>query len=426
MVPPAAAATQTINLAAIGLGSRAAHMCRLIGRADADVRLTTIVDPNPEPARARAARAELPGAATVDVVPDIESLGDRAGDLHGLVIGTPCHLHAPLAVQAAALGLPLFLEKPVATSWDQVRALAAAYEGREASIVVSFPLRLTAHVQTAMNVIRSGRLGVITQVQAINNVPYGGVYFGQWYRDYDKVGGLWLQKATHDFDYISYLLRSAPETVTAMHSRRAYGGTMPHDLVCSRCDRNTVCPESPVQLRARGDDGGTLGLGGTKPKDQADHACCFSDGIRNQDAGSAILMYASGAHASYTQNFIARRSAGLRGATIIGYDATLRFDWQSDAVTVIDHHRDRVDRIPVNATGSHGGGDTQLARNFVDVLRGRDVSRSPLSAGLTSAAACLAARDAANTGIAQRVPHFGPTPEGDGFPRVAGGPIEPA
>ena len=30
--------TRTLNLAAIGLGSRAAHMCRLIARADADVR----------------------------------------------------------------------------------------------------------------------------------------------------------------------------------------------------------------------------------------------------------------------------------------------------------------------------------------------------------------------------------------------------
>src|SRR5687767_16035043 len=90
--------TRTLNLAAIGLGSRAAHMCRLIARADADVRFTTIVDPSPGQARARAARAELPGAAKVDVIADVESLLDRgAADLHGLIIGTPCHLHAPLA-----------------------------------------------------------------------------------------------------------------------------------------------------------------------------------------------------------------------------------------------------------------------------------------------------------------------------------------
>src|SRR5215216_4103278 len=107
-----------------------------------------------------------------------------------------------------------------------------------------------------MDIIRSGRLGVINQVQSVNNVPYGGVYCGQWYLDFEKTGGLWLQKATHDFDYITQLLASHPATITAMHSRLAYGGSMPPELVCSRCDRNDTCPESPQNLALRGDDGG--------------------------------------------------------------------------------------------------------------------------------------------------------------------------
>ncbi len=142
----------------------------------------------------------------------------------------------------------------------------------------------------------------------------------------------------------------------------------------------------------------------------------------NQDAGSALIQYGNGAHAAYVQNFLPRLSAGHRGATVIGYAATLRFDWQTDTVTVIDHHRDRVDRIAVAAPGVHGGGDEALARNFVDVVRGRDGPHASLADGLLSAAVCLAARDAANLGVTRRVPGADePGGSADGrFPRGAG------
>jgi predicted dehydrogenase len=257
-----------------------------------------------------------------------------------------------------------------------------------------------------VEILRSGRLGTINQVQAVNNVAYGGVYFGQWYRDYQKAGGLWLQKATHDFDYINCLIAAAspgarPVSITAMHSRTVYGGDLPEDLRCSTCDRTAECPESPTNLQLRGNDGGILNY--AVPGPSSDHACAFSESIKNQDAGSAIVMYSDGTHAVYSQNFLTRGSAGRRGVTITGYHATLQFDWQNDSITVIDHHRDQVDRIQVDSQGSHGGGDAALAKNFVDVMRKRAVSNSPLDQGLLSAAMCLSARESAERGITQDI-----------------------
>lgn len=171
-------------------------------------------------------------------------------------------------------------------------------------------------------------------------------------------------------------------------TRMAYGGDMPHGLRCSGCDRASTCPESPAGIARRGDDGG-VGTG--------DHLCVFGDGIKLQDAGAALLAYEGGAHASYTQNFLSRRTAGSRGATVTGYEATLSFDWYKETVTVVDHHSDRVDSFRVRATSGHLGGDEALARNFVDLCLGRDESRTDLAAGLLSAAMCLAARESAHT-----------------------------
>ena len=163
---------------------------------------------------------------------------------------------------------------------------------------------------------------------------------------------------------------------------------MPHRLRCSGCELAATCLESPHGVARRGDDGG-VGTG--------DHFCVYGDGIELQDAGAALVAYEGGAHAAYTQNFLSRRSAASRGATITGYQATLSFDWYEGDVTVIDHHRDRVDSIRFTETSGHLGGDEALARNFVDVCLGRDESRTGLASGLLSSAMCLAARESAHS-----------------------------
>ena len=60
--------------------------------------------------------------------------------LDGICIGTRCSLHTPMALLAGQYGVPIFLEKPVSTSWEQLEALSELLPSSE-SIVVSFPLR---------------------------------------------------------------------------------------------------------------------------------------------------------------------------------------------------------------------------------------------------------------------------------------------
>ena len=178
--------------------------------------------------------------------------------------------------------------------------------------------------------------------------------------------------------------------------------------------------ESPENMQTRGDDGGA---------GKGDHPCMFGDRIANQDAGSALIMYDSGVHTSYTQNFVTRR-AGRRGAIITGYGATLQFDWYTERMKVTDHHTGRVDDVHCPSQGSHGGGDGVLTRNFAQMMRGEAVSAAPLDAGLLSAAMCLAAREAAHSGQYQPVPRIGDRIEkhdiAAGTPVFTGHQLEPA
>jgi predicted dehydrogenase len=385
------------RLAVIGLGHRAAAMIASMQTVDPKVSVRAVADPDTESARQRLA---MVGDARARVYPSADVMLEDPADYDGVVIGTRCHLHTRMAIKVASAGLPLFLEKPVAISLEELGALREAFRGREDEVVVSFPLRHTPLFSKALEVVRSGTLGTINQIQATNNVPYGGVYFGQWYRNHDQTGGLWLQKATHDFDYINLLAGSRPVGVAAMESRRVYGGEKPHDLRCSACDETKTCPESPQNLARRGDDGGMY----QDSHDRTDHWCAFSREIQNHDAGSALIMYENGIHASYSQNFLSRRSAYRRGATVVGYEATLEFDLAPMELRIIHHRSEKVEQLRVDGEDDgHAGGDRILAENFLDLVKGRARPNASLRDGLLSAAMCLAARESARTKTFQRV-----------------------
>jgi predicted dehydrogenase len=385
-----------VRIAVIGLGGRVTGLIQLMMKIDSEVQLAAVADPDGESVKKKIKDLNIEDKP-IAIYKDADDLLAQADRYDAVMIGTHCKMHSPLAAKVASTGLPLFLEKPVAINAEQLATLAEAFKGREDSVTVSFPLRYTPLFTAAWEVVRSGRLGEINQVQAINNVSYGGVYFGQWYRDFDQVGGLWLQKATHDFDYMNLLTGAAPVTIAAMTTQNVFGGEMPFDLRCSKCDLTETCLESPKNQTRRGDAGGASEVG-------QDHACLFSEGIRNQDAGSAMIRYANAVHASYSQNFVTRFSAHTRGAIITGYDATLKFDWYTDEVTITDHHRNRVDKIVTKSFEGHSGGDSVLIREFLNMVRTKQPPRANLKAGLLSVAMCLAARESSLNQTFQRVP----------------------
>lgn len=374
-----------IRLGVIGFGRRMRHMVGVVEKFRAGTKLVALVDP-----RAEALRTEFPdtlGAATA--YPDVERMLAEA-ELDGVMIGTRCSLHTPMAIRVLERGLPLFLEKPVAVSFGQLAALREAAAQTSSKVVVSFPLRVSALCNTAREIIDSGAIGTVEQVQAVNNVPfYSGGYYHGWMRDDEETGGLWLQKATHDFDYLNSLIRQRPTSIVAMESKTVFRGDMPAGLHCVDCDRQRECPESPRSLFFQGV---------TKAIDPNDWQCSFAIDTGNHDSASAIIGYQSGIHATYTQNFYTRRGACARGATLVGYRGTIAFDWYREELTVHHHHSSRVERHQFSSTGTgHHGGDEQLIEDFLNVITGQGESRAPLEAGLLSVEMCLLAREACQT-----------------------------
>jgi len=384
----------------MGHGNRISGMIKSVFRQVApDLRVVGIVDPDREGATSRLADCDKQDVVFYETVDEMIS---KAG-LDALAVGTRCNLHAPYAIEAARYDLPLFLEKPVATSMAQATALEDAFENSKCQVVVSFPLLTSPLCEITRQYIEAGAIGSPEHILGVNYVPYGTVYWDHKYRDFEVTQGLFLQKATHDFDYMMYLMDSSVARVAAMATHgRIFGGDKPAGLMCSTCDEAESCPESP-ENRKRNCSGGT----------QADHPCLFGvdcgspETGMNEDSSSALLEFSSGVHGAYTQVFYARRDSGTRGATISGYEGTLKFDWYTNELKRVRHHAPFSDVIKAGGGASHFGGDIELGRDFIDLIRSGKASRTPIWRGIRSVYTCLAAKESSETGQSVAVRQVG-------------------
>ena len=129
-----------------------------------------------------------------------------------------------------------------------MRDLHAASLTTSSQVVVSFPLRLSELCVMTKEVIDSGVIGTVENVQAVNNVPfYGSNYYHGWMRNEALTGGLWLQKATHDLDYLTYLMGRTPARMVAVESKTVFTGDMPAGLVLPGMPDPEGVPGEPVQ-----------------------------------------------------------------------------------------------------------------------------------------------------------------------------------
>jgi predicted dehydrogenase len=397
---------KVLRVGVVGYGSRLHHVLRYMCKLHHEVQVVAIVDPRAEDIRSQNEKltetrltenfgSEYKNIQYYGTIADmVESV-----ELDGLMIGTRCNTHTELAIEAMKTQLPIFLEKPVSTTMAQIEQLYRSSRDYKNEMVVSFPLKMSIFAQKTRQLIEDGVIGKVRHVEAVNHVCYGTTYFHNHYRDFEETGGLWLQKATHDLDVVSFLLNSRPKRVAAMHSvNKVFGGDVKAGMTCGECEKFETCPESPFfdYYHRSGDD-----VMGNKDK-----LCAFGEDVGTlEDHGLTLIEYENGAQVSYNQNFYIRNKP-KRGVSLIGYEGNIEFDYYTAEIVITPHHSRERQVIKVEHTDDHGGGDPILVNNFVHLMRGTQSSKSPLMAGIESAYLCLLCRESAETGAFASVPEL--------------------
>ena len=202
-----------LRLAVSGAGLIGRRHADLI-RAHAQCELVAIAEPMPAAAAAAAERG-------VAVYPSLDRLLADVGP-DGVIVATPNELHVPQAMACIAAGVPVLVEKPVAGRLDEALRLAQWAAGSKVPVLVGHHRRHSPVIDTAAQVLHSGRLGRLVAVQATAVFAKPASYFAEGPWRALRGGGPILINLVHEVDVLRTLLGDIAE-VQAMASSAARG-----------------------------------------------------------------------------------------------------------------------------------------------------------------------------------------------------------
>ncbi|MBS1810805.1 MAG: Gfo/Idh/MocA family oxidoreductase [Acidobacteria bacterium] len=239
-------ANDRVHLALIGCGGRGTQVARLM-QAVPNVEYNALCDvylPNAEGARAWA-------GSSAQVFQDFRKVLDLKS-VDAVHVATPDHWHAIISVMACNAGKDVYVEKPLAYSIKEGRAIVTAANKNNRVVQTGMQHRSAPHYKEVQEIIQSGKLGEVRFVRVwnySNTTPFGigrvadapvpegldwEMYLGpapkvpynknrhlRWYRWFwDYAGGTITDFGTHRFDTVHQVMGvDAPKTITATGGR---------------------------------------------------------------------------------------------------------------------------------------------------------------------------------------------------------------
>jgi phthalate 4,5-cis-dihydrodiol dehydrogenase len=197
-----------LKLGVAGLG-RAFSMMVPTFTADPRVALVAGADPRPE------ARAKFEADFGAKAFDSVEKLcAEPALDV--VYIATPHQFHAANAIAAASCRKHVLVEKPMALSLDQCRAMIAAARRSGVQLIVGHSHSFDAPILHARKIIASGALGRVRMVSALNYTDF--LYRPRRPEELDTNagGGVVFNQAAHQVDIVRLLAGSRVKSVRAI------------------------------------------------------------------------------------------------------------------------------------------------------------------------------------------------------------------
>jgi len=201
-VPPPAqrANTDGIRLGVVGLGYWGSkHVRALSGTAGVSAVVGIDVRPGGAPGRGQAG----PGMA------EYRDVAAAMSSVDALIIATPPSSHAEIGLQAIAAGKHVLIEKPLATSSRQARALIDAAQSAGVVLMSGHTFEHNAAVHKLRDLVRNRDLGQLYYLDCAR------LNLGLYRTDVGVIADL----APHDISIANFVLGSRPTTVSAWAAR---------------------------------------------------------------------------------------------------------------------------------------------------------------------------------------------------------------
>jgi predicted dehydrogenase len=354
---------RAIRCAVYGLGNRGVWLGRLAAKFPG-IEIAWLVDRSME--RLTDVRQKIwpQAAVTTDI---LEPLGDP--ELDAVIVAVPDHLHRAVAEPAFLARKHVFLEKPVATTVEDARAIVAAWLDSERILQLGYVLRQAPFYAAIGEIVRAGTLGAVRTAELSEQIDVmrGASFMRRWHSNSSQSGGLIVHKGCHDLDLICWLLDAAPRVVGSLGGLSTFAQPAPADF-CSRCSRARSCPYvdsawSERRTTREAADPTSYGL----------DRCVFHPDKDIVDNQVVMFELDTGTRGTFHMSMQGPRRSERR-IRLVGDAATLDgvFEDGRFAVTFVDRNVAPFNwAMEGRPADGHGGGDHVTMFDFLDACAGR-------------------------------------------------------
>ncbi len=295
--------------------------------------------------------------ATFDNIDDLLAIKE----IDVVFVATPDHLHADYAERVLDSGRDMIIEKPLATTPDDLNRIVTAEKRTGRKVFVGFCLRYNALHSRVKEIVAEGAIGRLCTISFQDYYAGGRGYFRGRNRFRKYSGGLLTEKACHSFDLMSWLFESYPKKVSCFGDVLVFKPNKEGATHCSECSITDTCPDY-VHIK-REDVYQQAGHG------QSADLCVYNSEKDTDDTDVIILQYESGAMATYVECFYPPNTE--RRYSIIGTKGEVLASEEQGTIRmrILDDPQGWTEEKITYPPGSHRGSDPTMISAIIEYFR---------------------------------------------------------
>ncbi len=385
-----------IRIGIIGFGNRGYSFARPVQESPFNemAEIAAVYDPVPE-------KLEFARHICKNAIRSCGSMEEFLNQKLDLVmVTTQQSAHAEATITSLNAGFDTFCDKPMARTAAECRAMMAAEKSSGKNLFIGFNLRSHPVIMTIMELINTGRLGHLQQMNCVDNFANGYTYFQRWHRFVKNSGGLTVEKGCHSIDLMNMFAQSNPVRVAAFGGLNRFTPDKDGAKYCSECKKTAVCPYfyDDEKTRELIENETGLDIGIVRANQEKVDMCPFNSEKDTFDNAVVMIEYANGCRASMNECFTSSvKQCSGRQFMLNGWNGQIwafldrrSVHFYQNAPGSLKAPFEDVE-VPV-VTGTHGGADPQMLHYIFDCLsHGLPNTRMPSSAGYYAVAVAEAA-----------------------------------
>ncbi|WP_126972986.1 Gfo/Idh/MocA family protein [Gynurincola endophyticus] len=313
-----------------------------------------------------------------------------------IIISTPDNLHYGPCMQALEMGYDILLEKPIAPTEKECRAILKKAQQKGRIVAVCHVLRYAPYFVKMREMIAEGAVGEVISVQHLEPIEFQHMAHsyvrGNWHNS-KQTTPIILAKSCHDLDIIKWVINKRCTEISAMGDLKWFrkenapeGST---DRCINGCKVEKTCPYSALKIYTPKSTSRNrvLDLSEDKTKHEAEikqrmyttnyGRCVYRMENDQPDHYISNIQFEDNITASFSME--AFTSYAGRRTRVMGSMGDMVGDMKELVVT--DFITGKVTRLQPKYTdvagyekSGHGGGDWLMMRDFVQAVAQQNAS----------------------------------------------------